>query len=185
MPLYRSSLVPAPPSGNYEYTSSPHSTSTSVTHGNGVLRLVPWMLWAPRSIVRMGADIATVGEAGSKLRLGVYADNGNCYPGALILDAGQINGDSATVQDLAAAFSASGLLWIGGAVQSAPTTQPTVRTTNTWTPPVPLVVGTALPSANGTTVGYQQTGVTGALPSTFTSTVAGIGSAVRVLVKGA
>lgn len=173
-------------SGNYYFPCSQHGQSTSATLGNGTLRLVPWIVPEALTIVRIGGDIGTVGEAGSKLRLGIYSDDGTGYPGALLIDAGQIAGDSATVQELTISQAlAPGIYWIGGAVQSAPTTQPTVRTTSNWVPPIPLRIGTTAPGSASTVVGYSQSSVTGALPSNFTATLSNIGNAPRVHVKTA
>lgn len=184
MPLYSDGSRPVPGAGQYLYTASPFTSSTSITLGNGTLRLYPW--WVDRAVVvsRVAADVATVGEAGSRFRIGIYADNGNAYPGALLSDSGQIAGDSATVQELTISLALSrGLYWIGGAVQSAPTTQPTMRTLGTWTPPVTLAVGSTLPAASGTTAGFSQGSVTAALPATFTTSVTAAGFAARIIAR--
>lgn len=177
-------LSPPLSAGVYVWTSGPFATSTSAILGNGTLRLVPW--WVPRAItiVRIGAEITAVGEAGSKLRLGIYNDNGSCFPGTLLLDAGQIAGDSATVQELTISQAlAPGLYWVGGAVQAAPTTQPTVRVPNQWTPPVWMATGTSMPAANNTIIGYSQGSVSGALPANFTTSIGTAGTAPRVFVR--
>lgn len=184
MPLQVPPLGPVPVAGAYVQTVSPAATGTSSALGNGTLRLAPWVVTRTIGIDRLGADVATVGEAGSKFRIGIYADNGNLYPGTLVVDAGQIAGDSATVQELTVAVTLSpGVYWIGGVSQSAPTTQPTMRVTSTWQPPVLVSAGTSTPSAAATQVGYSQTGVTGALPSTFTSTVASVLATARVFAR--
>jgi hypothetical protein len=188
MPLYLPARrpLPNPAAGQYLLTSSPGQATTSNTLGNSTLRLAPWLVETALRIDRIGGDVATVGEAGSKIRLGIYGDNGGLYPGTLLLDAGQIAGDSATVQELTVSLTlAAGLYWIGGAVQSATTTQPTVRIQQNWTPPVATPLGASLPTAGQGAVGFQQTSVTGALPSTFTATVTVSGSAPRVLVRTA
>jgi hypothetical protein len=178
--------LPTPVAPLYFFPVSGHSATTNAGMGNGTLRLAPWVVTQRLTIDRMGAEITTVGEAGSRLRLGIYADNGFAYPGALVIDAGQIAGDVVAVTD-AAALSlalAPGLYWIGGAIQSAPTTQPTLRITQNWTPPVPIA-SAGIFGANATLIGYAQSGVTGALPSQFSSTVSGSGSVPRVHVRAA
>lgn len=163
---------------------SPHSTSTSGTLTNNTLRLAPWYVPVACAIDRLGGDIATVGEAGSKVRLGIYGDNGTAYPGALVLDGGQIAGDSATVQELTVSLTLSpGLYWIGGVVQSATTTQPTVRINNNWYGPVMLALTTSAPAASATATGYAQSSVSGALPANFTTSVTASGSAPRCHVR--
>jgi hypothetical protein len=183
----RLGFAPMPAGGQYTFTASPGASSSSNSMGVGTLRLAPWLVTRPCVIDRIGSEIATIGDAGSLLRLGVYADNGNSYPGALLLDAGTIAGDSATVQQVTCSLALTpGLYWVGGAVQSVTTTQPTVRGLfSSFASPVPIVLAAA-PSAGGTTThGYTQTGVTGALPATFTSTVTTLGGGVcpRVHVR--
>ncbi len=86
-------------SGMYSYPGC--NTSTSNVLGVGTLRAFPVYVPVRTTLDRIGAEVATlIGDVGSKIRLGIYADNGRIYPGALLLDAGTINGDSATVQEL-------------------------------------------------------------------------------------
>jgi hypothetical protein len=186
MPLYLPTAFPrvAPAAGQYAFTSSPSAVTTSATLGTGTLRLVPWVITRTTAIDRIGAEVTTIGDAGSKFRIGVYADTGNCYPGSLLLDAGQIAGDSATLQDLTVSLTlAAGLYWVGGAVQTVTTTQPTMRVTSNWYPQVPVSVGTAAPAAGTAVVGNSQGSVTGALPGTFTASATGAGSAARIHVR--
>lgn len=186
MPVTRPRITPMPAPGQYCFTTSPGSASTNGAVGTGSLKLLPWLVTRPFSIDRIGGEITTVGDVGSLLRLGIYADNGNAYPGVLLLDAGTIAGDSATVQQITCALAlAPGLYWIGGAVQSVTTTQPTIRVNGTWTPPVTLAVSTTLPATNATSLGYSMSGVTGALPASFSATVSAIPLAPRVLVRAA
>lgn len=183
--LVAASVPPDPATGHYFLTASPAGSSTSSTLGVGTLRLLPWIVHRAITIDRIGAEVTSAGDAGSKLRLGIYADNGNGYPGALVLDAGTIDGDSATVQSVTISQALSpGLYWVGGAVQVVSVTQPTVRTINTsWIPPVSLTLGTSAPSAAANTLGFSQGSVTGALPSAFTTSVSASGAIPRVHVR--
>jgi hypothetical protein len=150
----------------------------------GTLRLYPWVVPNDVTLTRIGAEVTSAGEAGSKVRLGIYADDGSGYPGALVLDAGTIAGDSATVQELTISqFLPAGLYWIGAAVQVVTTTQPTVRIQGTGNPPINITLGTSAPSAGYSVWGFSQTGVTGALPANFTTTPSTAGSAARLHVK--
>lgn len=157
------------PSGTYIF---PHPVSSTGAPTNNQLRLHPWFCPQTLSIARIGAEVTTVGEAGSKVRLGVYADTGAGLPGAILIDAGQIAGDSATVQEITLGSPlvlTRGWYWLGGATQSAPTTAPTVRTTNNGNMPPSLgflvSAGTATPAANQAPIGYSQASVSGALPA--------------------
>jgi len=177
--------LPVPAPGNYMFTSSPGGASTSAALSNGALRLLPWVVTQRIPIDRIGAEVTVIGDVGSKLRLGIYADNGFSYPGALLLDGGQIAGDSATVQDAPAVSLVlnPGLYWIGGAVQAVTTTQPTVRVPSNWAPPLAISTGPVMPTANQTAIGYQMTGVTGALPANFSGSLSPSGAAPRCHVR--
>lgn len=168
----------------YTFVFSPTATGNS-TLTTGVLRLGPAFIPNPITLLAIGAEVQSAGEAGSKYRLGIYADNGSCYPGRLVLDAGTIAGDSNTVQDIAINQAlAPGLYWFGGVTQVVTVTQPTMRITNAPPSTGPwLSMGSTAPSAGGTIAGYQQTGVTGALPAVFTSTLTLSTAAARVHVK--
>lgn len=180
--------VPVVEPGQYFYTTSPGGAATSAAHGIGSLRLFPWVVGQRLRLSRLGGEVTVIGDVGSKVRLGIYADNGRCYPGALVVDAGQIAGDSATVQELTIdTVLLPGLYWVGGAVQAVTTTQPTVRTqSSSWHQPVAVGLGTTIPAAGGGGGGYAATGITGALPASFPSTVSTFPtSGVRLFAKAA
>jgi hypothetical protein len=182
---YAAAAPPPPAGGNYFYTACESTTSTSNTLGNGTLRVAPWLVGRTVTIDRLGAECTSAGEASSLFRLGIFRDNGSCYPGSLLVDAGTIAGDSATVQvaTISNLTIPPGLYWIGGAVQAAPSSQPTMRTMGTWVPPVHFPIGTATPGTAGSPYGYSATSVTGALPAVFSSTLSLAGSAVRVFAR--
>jgi hypothetical protein len=173
-----------PPTASYFYTSSPFAATTSATLANGTLRVTPWLITRACTLTALGAEVTVIGDVGSLLRLGIYADNGSYYPGALVLDAGTIAGDSATVQAITGLTTAltPGIYWVGGVVQAVTVTQPTVRTQGTWTPPCPIGTGAALPGAGNTVTGYSMTGVVGALGA-FSGTVLPVGAVPRTFAK--
>jgi len=188
MPLYPPArpLLPVPVAGQYMIPLSQASTSTSSTLGNGTLRLAPIVLERTLTIDRIGGEITGAGEAGSVLRLGIYSDNGNAYPNALLLDGGTIDGTSATTQVATVSLVLlPGLYWIGGAVQAAPSSQPTVRIVSNPTIPLALPLGTGLPGAGTSAAGFSQASVTGALPATFSASVSSTGSVPRLLLRAA
>lgn len=152
-------------SGRY-YRAPNAGPTTSNTLGNGSLRLMPKYIANAVTLTRLGAEVTVIGEAGSKIRLGIYADDGTFRPSALVIDAGQIAGDSATIQEITISQALSrGWYWFGGAVQSAPTTQPTVRTVNTIYEYVGIDQNTTMGSVPF--YGFTQASVTGSLPSTL------------------
>lgn len=180
-------ISPVPPlrsGGIYYYASSGGGSATSNTLGNGSLRVAPTLIPAATRLSALAAEVSTVGEAGSKVRLCLYADNGNSYPGALLADAGQIAGDSATSQELPINVTlAPGVYWLGAAVQSAPTTQPTVRVITSWTSPILTFAGATLPAAGAAAFGYQATGITGAFPATFPASATPSANVPRMIIK--
>jgi lysophospholipase L1-like esterase len=176
--------LPVPSSGQYFYPVSPNNQTTGNSLGNASLRVAPWLLTKPLALSRLCAEVTTAGDVGSKFRLGIYADNGNGLPGSLVLDGGQVAGDSATVQELTVSVTlAPGLYWIGGALQSVTTTQPVIRVANNWSPPIPMSAGTSLPASAQSVLGYiSSSTVSGALPGSFGGATPS-GTIPRVFVK--
>jgi hypothetical protein len=169
--------------GQY-YPVPPGSPSTSNGLGNGTLRVAPYYIASRVQFVRLGAEITVVGDVGSVLRLGIYADDGNGYPGALVLDAGTIPADAVAVAEIVIALTLNpGLYWFGGAVQAAAVTQPTVRTVSAAAASPVVTVGSAGPVAGLQTAGYTMGGIAGALPSPFANNGGASGSTPRVLYR--
>jgi len=113
---------------------------------------------------RIGIEITIAGTAASLVRLGIYSDSGNVYPNSLLLDAGTIAGDSATVQSITINQTLSaGLYWFVYVHNS--TASITFRGVNI----MPTVLG--FPSTIGTATGNVILDSTAysMLPATFTS----------------
>lgn len=160
-------------SGRYYFLPNSANASTSAVQTNGLVRACPF--WLPNAVTlsRVGAEVTTIGDVGSKLRLGFWADDGTGRPGTLLLDAGQIAGDSATVQEIVISLAlAPGIYWVGGAVQAVTVTPPTLRTSGAQGPWLNIDAGTVIPAAGSTPAGQQMTGVTGALSNFVVSSVA-------------
>jgi hypothetical protein len=180
-------VPPNPQSGQYMLPIAPSSTNSSPSLGNGTVRAMPWMLQRPLSINRIGAEIVTAGQAGSLLRLGIYADDGTGRPGPLMIDAGTVPGDAiaAAVEVPCVVTLPVGIVWLAAVVQNAPATQPSVRTAVNVTAPFLLPLGTLLPTASATAVGAAHNGaVQGALPAQFVWSFAS-GAAARLFVRAA
>jgi hypothetical protein len=146
----------------------------------GTLLLVANELWAEPFIVgsahtfpNLAIEFQIAGSTGAVCRVGIYADNGAGYPGALVLDAGAIPATVAHVgiPQLAALAEAlpPGLYWLCVAGQGSPTTQPTLvaGTNNSVMPSVFSPLGAGNLSTTGAYQGYGLTGVAGALPNPF------------------
>ena len=93
--------------------------------------------------------------------------------GAVTVQALRVNDkrDSATTQEVTAALDLPPGLYWDAAAQNVVTTQPTMRTVTGNPPAMPLDRGTTKPGASVNLIGYVQTGVAGALPATFTSSM--------------
>jgi len=157
------------------------TATTSNAMGNGTLRGMGVYIPTAKTIDRIGAEVTSAGESGSVVRLGIYNDDGTGYPGALLLDAGTIDGTSATVQPITISQAVNaGLYWFVAAVQAAPTTQPTLRVVSAATNAISGSAGGSAASPTSGALGFSQGSVTGALAGTFTSTITISGGMPRV-----
>lgn len=145
-------------------------TPTAGTYADGSLYLLPLDL-PSCTLDRIGIEITIVGGASGVWRLGLYADDGNGYPGALALDAGTVDAtilSSTTERSITISYAhAGGRLW-AAIVQQGGAAASTVR----------QQIGAVFPmgangpdvAAQGALAGYRgATGVTGALPSSISS----------------
>lgn len=146
---------------------APNCVVTTGAPSNGVLRLTPKFIPVAVRIDRLGVEVTSAGEAGSVVRLGVYADDGTMRPGALVVDGGTVDGTSATAQSVTVDVALErGWYWFGAATQLAPATQPTLRTIGTLLEPCPVDLQGVQPTSNNVFV--LTCTATGALPATFT-----------------
>lgn len=120
--------------------------------------------------------------SGCVIRLGIYADNGSGFPGALVIDAGTIDGHSATVQEITISQALSaGTYWFGAVVQGVTTTQPTMRT---GTPAFAPISSSTIPATNAIYFGYAAGGtVNNGLPNPFNSPSPSGTGGVRGFIK--
>lgn len=168
-------------SGRYYFV--PDYTGTgAATLTTALLRAVPFIVPNTVTLTKIGAEVTIAGEAGSKYRLGIYS-NTDGRPDALLLDAGTIAGDSATVQELTISLTLTpGVYWAAGVTQVVVTTQPTMRVSASGTPVIPIDNGTTVPGAGAVPHGWAIAGITGALPNPFGTPVVS-GSTPRIFVK--
>lgn len=152
-------------SGRWYFNIGTGSSTLGLTQSS--LRCSPVPVPNAATIDRIWLWITTPGEAGSKVRSGIYADDGTGRPGPLVADLGQVDGTisgAAQTPTITAVFSRRAQYWECVVAQSCPVTCPTMRTyANT---PWSADSGTATPGdVNGT--GFTMGGVTGALPNPF------------------
>ena len=151
-------------------TPIPSAINAAATLGIGTLRCAPFRVPNSVTLTKIGAEVTVVGDAGSKVRLGIYKNSAN-LPSTLVLDAGTIAGDNATAQSITISQALTpDWYWACGVVQNVTTTQPTVRTAVPLTPAPGMTTGSFSSSSIQTPIAVQ-TSVTGALPSTFTGAV--------------
>jgi len=156
-------------SGYYYFASGGAIGTASL--GNENLRVSQWVVTEAVTIARFNAEFTVAGEAGSVFRIGVWAaDGAGGIPSTLVVDAGTVatSGSPGVVEvTLGSPVTIQpGVYWIGGAVQNAPSTQPTMRTVTPLWPGGPLT--TSLPSAGTSAPGWLKAAVSGAFGA-FTS----------------
>lgn len=66
-------------------------TENSANKGPNSLYAAPFIVPQRVNIDRIGYEVTVVGAAGAGCYVGVYADNGNIYPGARIVDGGTMD----------------------------------------------------------------------------------------------
>lgn len=137
-------------SGNYYPATGVQGVGSSSSWVNGQLRVAPWMVPDAITLTRIASEVSGTGDAGCKVRLGIYADSGG-MPGALVLDAGTIAGDALAVAEITISQAlARGLYWVGGVIQLVTTTVPTLKTTGEL-PRIPISFGTCPPRTRHST----------------------------------
>jgi hypothetical protein len=83
------------------------------------IQALPFVVINTITISMIAIDVSVNGGAGSKSRLGIYADNGLVYPGSLLVDSGVTDNSATGVKQLAIYPNlelTNGLYWIVGAL---------------------------------------------------------------------
>lgn len=156
---------------NQWYTSP--STGAALTTGAGtvnVLRAIPFVVSKATTIDQMAINVTTAGAGGAgKARVGIYNDNGNNYPGSLVVDAGEAVTTSTGVKTFTTGMPVTldpGLYWLTY-VHGCSSTAPTMRAfTLAGLNPV-LGYASTLPA--NAQFGWSVAFTYAALPATFTA----------------
>ncbi len=175
-------FTPGYVSNNYYLASSVTASSTSNALGNGAVRVNPWIVTAPITVIRLFAEFTVAGDAASVYRIGIWNhDPATGKPSSLVLDAGTIStGGTPGVYEITVSQALSaGVYYLGGAVQGVTTTQPTMRINQTSVVPQYYPLGTSLPGAGLTVASWTLTAQTGAFGS-LASAITGSTPAVRI-----
>jgi hypothetical protein len=147
--------------------------TTSAALGIGNLRVAPIYIARAATIAGITDEATALStEAGVLYRVGIYADRGDGVPGALLVDGGTIPFGSADTigqftKTISAAVLTPGWYFVGGVVQAASASQPTIRVVSTGTVVSAIGAGSLTTSP---AIGYQVTGVTAGLPTPFAAT---------------
>ncbi len=148
-----------------QWIRGPQLPSTPAIFNNGQLRVVPWFLEGV-TIDQLAIEVTTIGGAGSVHRIGVYADNGSFYPGAVLFDSGPLATDVLGVAAVAAPMTLPPICWVGAVQQGAPAPGATLRSLTGAGGYELRGLDFASIAAQSAT-GYSTVGTTGALPPTF------------------
>jgi hypothetical protein len=130
------------------------------------LYAMPFIVTRTTKFDTISFELTTTG-AGSNARVGIYADTGNCYPGALIFDSGNISTASGTgVKDSTITSSlqifSPGLYWLTYE-NSATVPQIRILPASGYLSLFPGTLGTAIPA-----YAYTVAHTVGALPNPYT-----------------
>jgi hypothetical protein len=155
---------------NQWYTSpvTGNALSTGAPVANR-LYAAPLILTKTTTIDQMAISVTTA-RAGTTPRVGIYADNGNLYPGALVVDAGTQSAATTGVKTYTTGLPVTldpGLYWLAYVTNA---TAPTVRSIPTASAR-PVLGFTSLLGTDGDTVslGWTVAYTFAALPATFTA----------------
>lgn len=179
-----------PESANYFTPTLMRQSGAAVQSPVGTLNAQMLILGRAITLSTLTVQVGTAGDAGSVFRMGVYGDNGNYYPGSLLLDAGTVlTAATGRVSVSTSLALAAGVYWLAGAVQTA-TTVPFLNNSVRGVQYFQLFgdpAGNPGDLFNGNDFGSQQegfsmTGVTGALPGTFSTTHTRLAGAVPMIV---
>lgn len=101
--------------GNYysSFMTGAAQTTQSIAAANS-LRAFPLYISKASRFDRIAVRVTTAGTGTTpKVRLGIYKDNGNVYPGKLVLDAGEVDVNTTGVKELTIDTTLpEGLYWL-------------------------------------------------------------------------
>ena len=143
------------------------------------LECAPFYVPNPVTITAIGAEVTTGGDAGSLVRLGIYANDPTTnLPGSLVVDGGTASGASIGLVSVTVSKALSvGYYWGCEDSENVTTTAPTLRQVAQSSPHVWGVPSTSWSAAISAQAGPTQialeNAVSGAFPSTFSGSIVG------------
>lgn len=152
---------------------------TAIATANGTLSAMPFYVQNAITVNEISAHVE-VAAAASVVRLGIYADDGTRRPGARLLDAGTVATTTAGTKTITIAQAlAPGWHWFAAAPQGAAVTFWTAEGGHD----VPEIERVGAAWSTTYPCGFEQTGVAGALPASFSSTPTPVQNPVLVAFK--
>ncbi len=109
--------------GEYMLPMGMHIATTSAAMvANRLNACCPILVARDMTLDRLAIKVITAGAAGTKARLGIYANGTNLYPGALVLDAGEVAVDTTGIKTIAINQALTkGLHWMAYVSDGTPT----------------------------------------------------------------
>ena len=105
--------------GEY-FAPYPIQTSVTAAFSANILHAMPCFVARPMTVDRIACDVTA--QAGEKIRMGIYNDGTNLYPGTLLLDAGEITLSATGMQVIVINQALTrGLYWLVILSNGAPT----------------------------------------------------------------
>ena len=155
------------PIGYYYNGLRTTTTTLGVSRVEDRLFAWPFVIGGNVSINRLQHRIGTIGSAGSVFRMGLYADNGNTYPGSLLIDSGQLLGTINTVQtvNFTQVLCQGDFIWLAFIFGGGAVTQPSL--TCYQSNGIANVLGTREDLSSNNLTAYEAVLAYGALPATY------------------
>lgn len=144
-----------------QYLSTRNIAFGKAALANGNLFCCPIWVPDPLTALSLSVNVTKAGSAGALIRLGIYTDSGNFYPGALLLDAGTVAATALGIKTAAIELKlVPGLYWLAAASQGEAAEQPEVACLQGQAEPLPTN-GPTFATING----FYESGITGILPA--------------------
>ncbi len=141
-----------------------NAASLAGSPANGVIHTYAMPVQVAHTFTNIGINV-TIGSTGGLVDLGIYADNGAGYPGALLFHTGAVVATTSVGATTAALVAALGLGLFHLAVDySASSVAPTVTFDNG---PYAAFLGSSVPGNTGPYRGYILTAQPATLPASF------------------
>lgn len=145
---------------------------------DGVLYYVPLEVPKAITVSELYMNVTTIGAAGSLIRAGIYASDADGDPSTLVIDAGTKVGDTSGHKQWAISQAlAAGRYWLA-AVGQGGVAMPQVYKQDYLAGQMPVATANQMVGR-----GFQQTGVSGALPASATPVINDSTIPPRVLAK--